>query len=276
MTAGIPAMLAGAESLGAAESGGKIPVGLELYSVRDDLKRDPEGTVRAVGKMGYQCVEFYAPYFEWTEAQTKRMRTVLDESGLKCYSTHNSAAYFGKENLTRARDLNLILGSRYMVMASSEPKTTLGQWAQVAEVLNAAAEQLAPSGMQPGYHNHNTEFTPIEGRRPMEVLAEKTKPSVMLQLDVGTCIEAGSDPVAWIRANPGRVRSIHCKDWAPGADKGYQVLFGEGVTDWKGIFAAAEHGGGVEFYLVEQEGSRFPAMETAQKCFVAFESKYRS
>jgi sugar phosphate isomerase/epimerase len=276
MTAGIPAMVAGAESLGAAESGGKIPVGLELYSVRDELKRDAESTVRAVGKMGYQCVEFYAPYFEWTEAQTKQMRKVLDESGLKCYSTNNSAGYFGKENLTRARDLNLILGSRYMVMASSEPKTTLGQWAQVAEVLNAAAEQLAPSGIQPGYHNHNAEFMPIEGRRPMEVLAEKTKASVMLQLDVGTCIEAGSDPVAWIRANPGRIRSIHCKDWAPGADKGYQVLFGEGVTDWKGIFAAAEHGGGVEFYLVEQEGSRFPAMETARKCLAGFEKTYHS
>ena len=276
MTAGISAMVAGAESLGAAESRGEIPVGLELYSVRDDLKRDPEGTVRAVGKMGYQCVEFYAPYFEWSEEQTKHMRKVLDESGLKCYSTHNSATYFSKENLTRAREMNLILGSRYMVMSSSEPKTTLAQWAQLAEVLNGAADQLAASGMQAGYHNHNVEFTPIEGRRPMEVLAEKTKPSVMLQLDVGTCIEAGSDPVAWIKANPGRIRSVHCKDWAPGAEKGYQVLFGEGVTDWKGIFAAAEHGGGVEFYLVEQEGSRFPAMETAQKCFAAFEKTYHS
>ncbi|MGA2419965.1 MAG: sugar phosphate isomerase/epimerase [Candidatus Acidiferrum sp.] len=276
MAAGIPAVVAGVESLGAAESGGEIPVGLELYSVRDDLKRDLEGTVRAVGKMGYQCAEFYAPYFEWTEEQTKHMRKVLDESGLKCYSTHNSGKYFEKENLTRARDLNLILGSRYMVMASSEPKTTLAQWAQLAEVLNAAAEQLAPSGIQPGYHNHHVEFTPIEGRRPIEVLAEKTKPQVMLQLDVGTCIEAGSDPVAWIKANPGRIRSIHCKDWAPGADKGYQVLFGEGVTDWKGIFQAAEHGGGVEFYLVEQEGSRFPAMETAEKCLAAFKKTYHS
>jgi sugar phosphate isomerase/epimerase len=131
---------------------------------------------------------------------------------------------------------------------------------------------LEPDGLKVGYHNHNAEFTPVEGERPIAVLAEKTKPSVMLQLDVGTCIEAGSDPVAWIRANPGRIRSIHCKDWAPAADKGYKVLFGEGVADWKAIFQAAEHGGGVEYYLVEQEGSRFSELDTAQKCLDAFKN----
>jgi sugar phosphate isomerase/epimerase len=272
MTAAIPALVAAPDSLGAADSSQKIPVGLELYSVRGELKRDLEGTVRAVAKMGYQCVEFFAPYFDWTESQTKQMRKVLDELGIKCYSTHNSAANFKSENLSRARDLNLILGSKYVVMASSEPKTTLEEWAKLAEVLNSAADELAPAGLRAGYHNHRVEFTRIDGRRPMEILAEKTKPSVMLQLDVGTCLEAGADPVAWIRANPGRIRSIHCKDWAPGADKGYQVLFGEGVADWKGIFAAAENGGGVEYYLVEQEGSRFSELETAQKCFQSFET----
>jgi sugar phosphate isomerase/epimerase len=274
MTAGLPALVSVPGALSAGDTGRKIPVGLELYSVRDELKRDLESTVRAVGKMGYQCVEFYAPYFDWTESQTKQTRKLLDELGIKCYSTHNSASNFSGENLTRARDLNLILGCKYVVMASSEPKSTLEEWGKLAEVLNSAAEKLEPAGLRAGYHNHQVEFTPIGGRRPMEILAEKTKPSVMLQLDVGTCIAAGSDPVAWIRGNPGRIRSIHCKDWAPGADKGYQVLFGEGAADWKGIFAAAENGGGVEYYLVEQEGSRFPELETAQKCLQAFESKH--
>ncbi len=104
----------------------------------------------------------------------------------------------------------------------------------------------------------------------MEVLAANTPPEVMLQFDVGTCIEVGSDPVAWIRANPGRIRSLHCKDWAPGPDKGYSVLFGEGDAPWKAIFNAAESVGGVEYYLIEQEGSRFPAMETAQRCIDAW------
>lgn len=273
MAAGIPAAISaslGAESLSRADARRKIPVGLELYSVRDELKRDPEGTVRAVANMGYHCVEFYAPYFDWTEAQTKSMRKVLDDLGIQCHSTHNSAAYFSKENLPRARDMNLILGSKYLVMASSEPKTALEQWKKLADDLNIVAEQLAPAGLQTGYHNHHPEFTMLEGRWPLEILAERTRPSVMLQLDVGTCLEAGADPVTWIRAHAGRIRSIHCKDWAPGADKGYQVLFGEGVADWTGIFAAAEDGGGVEFYLVEQEGSRYSELDTASKCLETF------
>ena len=272
MSAVVPALLSQAGLAKLYGASGKIPVGLELFSVRETLKGDQDATLRAVAKMGYQCVEFYAPYFDWTEAQAKQTRKLLDDLGMKCYSTHNSAAYFSKENLPRAKNLNLILGSKYLVMASSDPKTTLQQWRELADVLNRAADQLEPDGLKAGYHNHNVEFTPLEGKRPIEVLAEKTKPSVMLQLDVGTCLEAGSDPVAWIRANPGRIRSIHCKDWAPGADKGYKVLFGEGVADWKAIFQAAEHGGGLEYYLVEQEGSRFSELDTAQKCLDAFKN----
>jgi len=86
-----------------------IPVGLELYSVRDALKDDLTGTVRTVAQMGYQCVEFYAPYFEWTDAQTKDMKKLLDDLGVRCYSTHNSSSYFSSENLKRARDMNLTL-----------------------------------------------------------------------------------------------------------------------------------------------------------------------
>src|SRR6476659_8705003 len=99
-----------------------IPIGLELYSVREALKQDPEGTVRAVAQLGYQCVEFYAPYFDWTETQAKSMRKLLDDLGIRCYSTHNGEQYFSAENINKARDLNLILGTKYMVMASSNPK----------------------------------------------------------------------------------------------------------------------------------------------------------
>jgi sugar phosphate isomerase/epimerase len=251
-----------------------IPVGLELYSVRDALKQDPEGTVRAVAQMGYQAVEFYAPYFEWTDTQAKQMRKLLDDLGVRCYSTHNNADYFLPKNINRARDLNLVLGCKYVVLAWSDPKTGPDGWKAIADQLNSAAETLDPSGLKPGYHNHQAEFTGAVGQRPMDFLAKNTKPTVMLQLDVGTCVEAGSDPVAWIRANPGRIRSIHCKDWSPGASKGYKVLFGEGVADWKGILQTAESVGGVEYYLIEQEGSRFSESETARKCLEAFRATH--
>ena len=73
--------------------------------MRDSLQKDPEATVRAVAKMGYQCVEFYAPYFEWTDAQAKHMRGVLDELGIHCYSTHNDEEFFTGKKIERARDL---------------------------------------------------------------------------------------------------------------------------------------------------------------------------
>ena len=254
----------------AAASDRKVPIGLELYSVREALKKDLNATVRDVAHLGYQCAEFYAPYFEWTDAQAKQMRKLLDDLGVRCFSTHNDQSYFGTDKIGHMRDVNSILGAKYVVMASSKPKPGLDGWKKIADQLNSAAEQLASSGLTPGYHNHEPEFTPIEGTRPMEVLAKNTKPSIMLQLDVGTCIKTGSDPVAWIRSNRGRIRSLHLKDWSP--EKGYSVLFGEGSADWKAIFAAAESVGGVEYYLLEQEGSRFSEMETARRCLQSYRS----
>src|SRR6266478_9558459 len=105
-----------------ARASASIPVGLELYSVREALRRDPAGTVRAVAQLGYECVEFYAPYFDWSESETKHMRKLLDDLGIRCYSTHNDEEYFNAEKIHRARDMNLILGCKYMVMASSHPK----------------------------------------------------------------------------------------------------------------------------------------------------------
>ncbi len=272
LSAALPWVLGGVAS-GVAPSG-KVPVGLELYSVRDELQKDPQGTVRAVAKMGYQDVEFYAPYLEWSEDQAKQMRKLLDELGIHCYSTHNDEDFFSDSKIQKARDLNKILGSRYMVLAWSDPKPSLEGWKKVAETLNSAAEKLAPAGLKVGYHNHDAEWKPVEGKRPIEVIASNTKPSVMLQLDVGTCLEAGADPVAWIKSNPGRIRSIHCKDWSPDPNVGYKTLFGEGKADWKAIFQAAENQGGIEFYLIEQEGSRYPELETARRCLEAFRSTH--
>ena len=272
---GMSAMLPWAfRGIAYAAPSGAIPVGLELYSVREALKADPEGTVRAVAQMGYEAVEFYAPYHDWTDAQAKSMRKVMDEIGIKCYSTHNNEDFFSAKNIERTRNLNLILGCKYVVQAWSDPKPHLSDWEALGDSLNAAADKLAPAGLNVGYHNHDAEWKAVEGKRPIEVLAAATKPTVMLQLDVGTCLEGGGDPVAWIKANPGRICSIHCKDWSRDPAVAYKTLFGEGVADWKGIFQAAESVGGVEYYLVEQEGSRYPELETARRCLQGFRAAH--
>jgi sugar phosphate isomerase/epimerase len=264
-------------SLGASASGAKhVPIGLELYSVRNDLKTDLMGTVRAVAKMGYEVVEFYAPYYSWTVDQAKDVRKLMDDLGIRCNSTHNSPARpgtpwaFVPDGVQKAIDLNKIIGAKYIVMASPGHVADLDGWKKVAEQITETATQFGDAGLRAGYHNHGPEFAPIEGKRPIEILAANTPKNVMLQLDVGTCVASGSDPVAWIKANPGRINSIHCKDWAPGGDKGYRVLFGEGVAPWSQIFEAAEATGGVEYYLIEQEGSRFPELETAERCLASW------
>ena len=246
----------------------KIPVGLELYSVRDDLKADLMATLDAVSSMGYQCVEFYAPYFTWTPAYAHEVRTKLDQLKLACYSTHNDVSSFGPNNLDKAAELNHILGAHYMVCAHPGEMKSVEDWKRLADILNTANQHISPGKLHVGYHNHDLEFRPISGQLPMEILAHSTDKSLMLQLDVGTCVEAGHNPVSWINENPGRIRSLHLKDWSP--DNGYKVLFGEGTAPWKEIFAAAEKKGGVEFYLIEQEGSRFPAKETASKCLASY------
>ena len=254
----------------AARSGKRVPVGLELYSVRDELTKDLMGTVRAVAKMGYQVVEFYSPYYQWTPDYTKEVRKLLDDLGIRCLSTHNGANAFTPEGIQKAIELNKILGAMYIVMASAGRVEGLDGWKGVAERLTQASEKLKPLGMRAGFHNHKLEFVAIEGKRPMEVLAANTPKDVTLQLDVGTCVDAGADPVAWIKANRGRITSLHLKEWAPGEGKGYSLLFGEGAAPWQKIFAAAESVGGVEYYLIEQEGSRFPPLETAERCLAAY------
>lgn len=254
--------------------GKKVPVGLELYSVRNELQKDLFGTVKEVAKLGYECVEFYSPYFQWTPAYAKDVRKLLDDLNVKCYSTHNGANSFAPENIDKAAELNQIIGSKMIVMASAGRVEGADGWKKVAERLQSSADKLKSSGIRTGFHNHATEWKAVDGGvRPMDVLAKNTSKNVVLQLDVGTCVEMGVDPVGWINQNPGRIASMHVKDWAPETghvDKGYKVLFGEGAAPWKKIFDAAEKKGGIEFYLIEQEGSRFTPIETAEKCLASF------
>lgn len=229
----------------------KRPVGLELYSVRGELAKDLLGTVAAVGKMGYEVVEFYAPYLEWTPEVARGVRKVLDDNGLKCPSTHNNGASFTPDGLKKAIELNQIIGSTAIIMASAPRTGGIDGWKKLAEQLTALSAQLKPLGMATGFHNHAVEWRAVDGQRPMDVLSANTPKDVVMQFDVGTCLEAGADPLAWINANPGRIKSVHCKDWS--AAKGFNVAFGEGDARWTALLDALEKTGGVEYYLIEQE-----------------------
>ena len=262
------APLAASAALKAAAA--KVPVGLELYSVRGELAKDLLGTVAAVGKMGYEVVEFYSPYMEWTPERAREVRKVLDDAGLKCHSTHNSASVLAPEGMKKAIELNQIIGSKYVIVASAPRMAGLDSWKAFADQLTAAAAELQPLGMATGFHNHLVEWKAIDGKRPMDVLAANTPKHVVMQFDVGTCLEAGEDPFAWVAANPGRIKSVHCKDWT--LDRGYDTAFGEGYRSWNRLLDALEKTGGVEYYLIEQETGQTSGGELpmVQRCLENF------
>jgi sugar phosphate isomerase/epimerase len=221
----------------------------------------------------------------------------MDDLGISCKSTHNDWESFAGDGLKKSVELNQILGAKYLVWASAGEPTSIDGWKGVAAKLTEASQRLAPSNLSVGYHNHGVEFRMMGSQRPMEVIAANTPKEVMLQLDIGHCLEGGGNPVTWIRANPGRIRSLHCKDFKVGkgsrvqhtetdgvnekgerqassgfsfgsekAETGFRVLVGEGDVPWGDVVRAAESVGGVEYYLIEQEGSRFSELETAERC----------
>ena len=242
----------------------KIPVGIELYSVRNELKADPIGTVTRIGKMGYEVVEFFGPYIDYPLAQVKDLRKAMDDVNLKCMSTHNSGKTLF-ETLDKAIEYNQIFGSAMLIQASAGGRMAkVDDWKALAGKLSEVGEKLKSHKMRTGFHNHAAEFQPVEGQLPIEVLAANTGKDFILQLDVGTCVSVGQDPVAFIQKHKGRIRSMHAKDW--GKEKGYRVLLGEGASPWKDILAAAEKMGGLEVILVEQEGADLPPFEVAERC----------
>ncbi len=260
----------------------RYPIGIELYAVRKELTRDLPNTLATVRRFGYEVVEFYSPYLNWTLPYAKDVRTMLDDLGLRCFSTHNAIqALIPGDPMTKAIEINQILGARHIVLASPPFENgTEDDWKRLVGHLASASEVLRPHGLLAGKHNHSAEWATLPGgQSAMQLIAAGTPADFVLQLDVGTCVMAGADPVAWVKAHPGRIRSVHLKDWAPGeesAEKGYRVLFGEGVAPWKPLMAALESVGGVEFYLMEQEGSRFSEFETARRCLARYHAIRRA
>ncbi len=248
----------------------KLPIGLELYSVRDELAKDLFGTVTKVAQMGYQVVEFYAPYAAWTASYAQDVRKLLDDQNIRCLSLHTNRSDFEGDRLKHVLELNQIVGSKTMVMSSAGRTETKDDWKGVADLLTQTAQLLKPLKMRTGYHNHQSEFTSKDGFIPMPFLAANTPHDVTLQFDVGTCVEMGYNPISWVQQNPGRIRSLHLKDWGKGADRGFSVLFGEGDAPWKELLDVAASVGGAEYFLIEQEGSRYPQFETAEKCLAAY------
>jgi len=226
----------------------KIPVGLQLYSVRKECAKDLEGTLAEVAKIGYKGVEFAGYYGR----DAKQLRKILDDAGLKCCGTHIGLETLQGDALPRTVEFNQTIGNRFLIVPSLPGKYTRTRqgWLDAAEVFNQLADELKPHGMRVGYHNHNIEFKPLDGELPEDTLFGHTKKEVIMQFDTGNGAEVGGDPMIFLPKYPGRAASIHAKAFSK---KNPKAIIGDDDLPWKDIFKICETAAGTEWYIIEYE-----------------------
>ena len=239
----------------------RIPVGLQLYSVREDCKKDLPAVLAAVAKMGYDGVEFAG----YHNLSAKELRKLLDGLKLKCCGTHIGIDTLTGDALKATIAYNLELGNPYLIVPWVEEKYRNSRAAceNMARLFNGIAEKLAPHKLRTGYHNHDCDSKPIDGCVPLEVFGASSNRDVILQVDTANMLHGGGDPVAYLKKFPGRAGTVHLKEFSKINDK---ALIGEGEVKWKEVFAACEGAGKTEWYIVEQESYATPPLECVAQC----------
>ena len=249
---------------GSGRSAGKIPIGLQLYSLRKEAAKDLEGVIAAVGKMGYKGIEFAG----YHNRDAKTLRKLLDDNGLKCCGTHTGLPTLLGDKLQETIEFNQTLGNKFLIVPGLPKDRTASRqaWLDTAKLFNELAEKVAPQGMRVGYHNHTIEFKALDGELPWDSFFGNTKKEVIMQFDTGNAMHGGGDAVVFLKKYPGRAVTVHCK---PFSNAKPDALIGEDELPWKEIFQLCETIGNTEWYIVEYERPNQPAMECVEKCLQA-------
>src|SRR5688572_16857144 len=267
--------IAGASAAGLqAQSKKQIPVGLLIYAVLADWKKDFDGTLTALAKMGYEGLEL-TQYEKWTPEKAKETRKLLDGLKMKVFATHTEPEYFVPGDKMKSMiELNQILGTQTVcaVRGLAETPTGIGYhakatgvldgWKELTDVLQNAAETLKKHKMSCSFHNHAVEFQPKDGVKPIDILA-KSK-DLLFHIDVNVCRRAGADPVAFMKQYPKKTESLLLTDGPPDAGR-RAPAFGKGDTNWKEVFATAESVGGIKYYLLTHGATELTPLETVKR-----------
>jgi sugar phosphate isomerase/epimerase len=242
-------------------------IGLQLYTVRDQMKADFDGTVAKVASIGYKEVEF-AGYFGRTAAQ---VRAVIDRNGLTSPSCHVEYAVLS-DQWPSVIESSKTIGQSYIVCPwiPEEIRKQPDGWKRAIDTFNHAGEISKKSGIQFAYHNHWFEFLPVNGKLPYDMLLEQCDPDlVKMELDLCWITVAGADPLTYFNRYPGRFPLVHVKDMkklpkvsaSGGQDFGDSlkdmIAVGSGIIDWKRIFAQSEKAG-IKHYIVEHDKAEAP------------------
>jgi sugar phosphate isomerase/epimerase len=229
-------------------------IGVQLYTVRRILQNDFEGTLSRIAEIGYREVEF-AGYHGKSPTE---VRALLTRLGLAAPSSHVAIEAFRRDADGAIAEATQV-GHRYLIVPWLNPdeRRTLDQYRRLADDLNRFGEKVRAAGMQLGYHNHDFELIAMEGRKPLDILMERTDPSLLvLQLDLYWVTKAGSDPLTYLSRNPGRVHLVHVKDSA-GPPEHRQVDVGQGTINFAEIFARREQAG-IRHFFVEHDDPADP------------------
>jgi len=232
-----------------------LPIGLQLYSVRNLLPKDFEGTLHQLAAAGYKEVEA-AGYFDKTAAD---FGNALQKAGLKCVSTHHQLVQL-KSQFNQLIEYGQALGLEYIICSWAgvhrDPARTgdlnLDDWRYVADQFNEIGQKVKGAGMTFGYHNHTVEFGKENGIVYFDELLKRTDPKVVVfEMDCGWVVAGGHNPVEYLSKYPERFPLLHVKDMVKGSDgKWRNVVMGKGTIDYKPIFRAAT---GLKHYFIEQE-----------------------
>lgn len=239
----------------------KIPVALQLYSVRDDASKDLIGTIRKVAEFGYDGVEFAGYHGNSAED----IKAVLDETGLKPYGAHVGLGEFTDEKFDATVAFHKTVGINWLIVPwiPTEKHNTIEATEATAAEFTVLVEKLKAHGLRTGFHAHAGDMHKLpDGRTAWDVLAANTPADFILQYDTCNGKMGGADPVQPIRDWPGRNQSLHLKEYTPKND----AVLGEGEIPWAEVIEAAENGGGVEVYVIEHESEmELPPIEAVAK-----------
>jgi sugar phosphate isomerase/epimerase len=223
-------------------------IALQLYTVRRLAADDLAGTLAAVAAAGYTAVELAG----LPETPPDELARLLDEAGLRVVAAHEGIERL-RDDLTGVAERLTAVGCPRVIVPwmPEEDRRTTDDVRGFAVELGGFAERLTERGMRLGYHNHAFEFEPLDGTTIWEVLLAELPPEVELELDVYWAAVGNRDPVAEIQANPDRVRLLHMKDMAPGAEP-HDAPAGHGILPFPEIVEAARSAG-VDWFVVEQD-----------------------
>jgi sugar phosphate isomerase/epimerase len=237
-------------------------IGVQLYTVRDEMAKDFEGSLEKVAAVGYKKVEFAGYY----DKSPKDVRAALDRYGLAAPSVHTPLADI-QTKLDQAIETAKAVGHQFLICPYLQDKDrqTLDDYKRHAETFNRAGEACRKAGIQFGYHNHAFEFEAKDGKRPYDLLLEQTdKNLVKMELDIYWISKAGQDPIAYLGKHKDRFALFHVKDMDKAPNRGITEV-GRGVIDFKSVFAKAPKGA-IKHYFVEQDtcpGSPFDSIKVS-------------